>query len=203
MTLVNSRIERRDILVLAITLVSAAMITLTQAAGARQGVTGQTLQQWDQVRKLYHENCVMCHGEDGVPLVPGTPDFSKGEHLNKSDAELLKTIKEGKDVMPPWKDALNESQRHDMLRYVRSIAGDKVFQEKCNKCHGQRVPALPETVPKTEQALRDYKGSLDICREKVEEGMSQKDVVDVVLFLRTLEQGQLPNRTSIPKRDDK
>lgn len=195
----NSRIARRGILGLAIALLSAGPITFALAAGGRQGVTGQTLQQWDQVRKLYHENCVMCHGEDGVPLVPGTPDFSKGERLNKSDAELLKTIKEGKEIMPSWKEVLNEEQRREMLRYVRTVAGDKVFQEKCNKCHGQRVPALPEAVPKTEKALRDYKGYLDICREKVEEGMSQKDVVDVVLFLRTLEQGQLQNRTNAPK----
>ncbi len=195
----NSRIACHGIFGLAITLLSAGPIAFTLAAENRQGVTGQTLQQWDQVRKLYHANCVMCHGEDGVPLVPGTPDFSKGERLNKSDAELLKTLQEGKDVMPAWKDVLNEQQRRDMLRYVRTVAGDKVFQEKCNKCHGQRIPALPAAVPKEEKALRGYKGKLDICREKVEAGMSQKDVVDVVLFLRTLEQNQFTDKTNTPK----
>lgn len=195
----SPRIERRGLVALTTTLVLIAVLAPPQTAGAREGITGQTLQQWDEVRKLYHENCVMCHGDDGVPLMPGTPDFSKGERLNKTDAELLKTLQDGKDVMPAWKDVLSDQQRRDMLSYVRTVAGDKVFQEKCNKCHGQRVPALSDSVPKTEQALRRYKGKLDICREKIEAGMSQKDVVDVVLFLRTLEQGQLQDTTSTPK----
>ena len=74
-------------------------------------------------RDTYEEFCGACHGYDGVPLLPGTPAFLKGERLEKPDAELLRSISEGKgDLMPPWKDILSADERVAILRYVRSMA---------------------------------------------------------------------------------
>ena len=75
-------------------------------------------------RDTYEEFCGACHGYDGVPLLPGAPAFSKGERLEKPDAELLRSIGEGKgDLMPPWKDILSAEERVAILRYVRGMAG--------------------------------------------------------------------------------
>ena len=75
-------------------------------------------------RDMYEEFCGACHGYDGVPLLPGAPAFSTGERLEKPDAELLRSISEGKgDLMPPWKDILSAEERVAILRYVRAMAG--------------------------------------------------------------------------------
>ena len=74
-------------------------------------------------RDTYEEFCGACHGYDGVPLLPGAPAFFNGERLEKPDAELLRSISEGKgDIMPAWKDILSADERVDILRYVRSMA---------------------------------------------------------------------------------
>lgn len=31
----------------------------------------------------FEEYCASCHGYDGVPIVPGTPNFANGERLTK------------------------------------------------------------------------------------------------------------------------
>jgi mono/diheme cytochrome c family protein len=76
----------------------------------------------EQARDGYESNCGMCHGYDGIPMLAGAPNFSKGERLEKSDAELLKTIGEGKGAMPPWTGTLSEGEQEAILAYVRSLA---------------------------------------------------------------------------------
>lgn len=74
-------------------------------------------------RDAFEEYCAACHGYDGIPNLPGAPNFSIGESMDKNDATLLKSIGEGKgDIMPPWKDTLSEAERAAILRYVRSMA---------------------------------------------------------------------------------
>lgn len=75
---------------------------------------------------IFEENCAACHGFDGVPFLPGAPDFSVGERLDKTDAELMKSMKEGLNMMPPWqpegKDAvLNDQQLKDSLTYIKTF----------------------------------------------------------------------------------
>ena len=78
-----------------------------------------------QGRDIYEEFCGACHGYDGVPLLPGTPSFSNGERLEKTDVELLKSIMEGKgDIMPAWEDILSEDECVDILLYVRSMVDE-------------------------------------------------------------------------------
>lgn len=153
-----------------------------------KGVTAQDMDRLHNIRQLYHENCAMCHGEDGAPIVPGTPDFSKGERMDKSDEELLKSIREGKEMMPSWKDEMSKEKRAALLSYARRITGDQVFQEKCSSCHSLRVAPFSDSIPKTEQSLLQHKGPpLDICSgHNVEASMSRKQIIDVILFLRSL-----------------
>lgn len=76
----------------------------------------------DAGQEIYEEFCGACHGYDGVPLLPGAPSFFDGERLEKSDAELLKSIIEGKgDIMPAWKDMLSDEECESILHYVRSM----------------------------------------------------------------------------------
>ena len=73
-------------------------------------------------RQFYEEICASCHGFDGIPILPASPNFSKGERMEKPDTELLKSITDGKgQLMPPWGTVLNEKDRADVLTYIRSL----------------------------------------------------------------------------------
>ncbi len=76
----------------------------------------------DSGQELFEENCAACHGDDGVSILPGSPNFAKGERLEKSDDELLKSINDGLNVMPPWDGVLSTKQMKACLDYVRSLS---------------------------------------------------------------------------------
>lgn len=74
----------------------------------------------------FEDYCAACHGYDGIPVLPGTPNFSIGERLNKKDNELLQAINIGKgDVMPPWEGVLNEKAQQDVLDYIKNVLQQK------------------------------------------------------------------------------
>lgn len=79
--------------------------------------------------KVYGTYCVGCHmadgkGNNGTTAANFVDDASR---LAKTDEELLVSIAEGKNgtigAMPPWKGALSEQQRVDVLAYVRATFG--------------------------------------------------------------------------------
>jgi cytochrome c oxidase cbb3-type subunit I/II len=89
-------------------------------------------------KNLYVQHCLICHGEKGdgqgpagKALQPAPRDFTTGNFkfkttakgLPPSDADILKTIAEGSPgtAMPPWSSALNETQRRDVLAYIKSF----------------------------------------------------------------------------------
>lgn len=73
-------------------------------------------------QELFETNCAVCHGVDGTAILPNAPHFAKGERMEKTDAQLLASISEGLNVMPPWKSVLNEAEIQEILTYVRSLA---------------------------------------------------------------------------------
>jgi len=81
----------------------------------------------DAGKQIFEMYCAACHGFDGVPLLPEMPNFAKGERMEKSDADLLKTIQEGKagTVMPSWTGVLTVEQREEALAFIREISADE------------------------------------------------------------------------------
>ena len=151
------------------------------------GASPEDMERNEKARALYHENCAMCHGYDGVPILPGAPNFVDGDRLDKKDHDLLKTLQDGKADMPGWKEVLSATEQSDVLTYVRGIAGDQVFQDKCNSCHGKSVPPLSKAIPKSKEKLNNLRGPMDLCNGcDVEETMNQRQIIDVIKFLRTL-----------------
>jgi len=73
-------------------------------------------------KDLYESNCAACHGDDGTALLPGTPHFSRGERLEKTDAELMVSIVAGLKIMPPWAGIMSEKELEDCLAYLRLLA---------------------------------------------------------------------------------
>jgi cbb3-type cytochrome c oxidase subunit III len=75
------------------------------------------------VNAVYKKHCANCHGEDGKGLETlQPPDFTDGkwqsENTNKAIAD---GIRNGKGVMPGFKDVLSPAQVNSMVRYVRAF----------------------------------------------------------------------------------
>ena len=69
----------------------------------------------------YKAKCAGCHGADGKgKSAMKTKDFASDEVQKMSDADLTKTIANGKPPMPAFK-TLTEDQVKDLVAYVRSF----------------------------------------------------------------------------------
>jgi mono/diheme cytochrome c family protein len=137
--------------------------------------TLKTLQNGEQLSRgvaLYAENCVACHGADGLgsALAPALNDPAVRQ---KTPAELLRTLQTGVSgtLMAGWDRKLSEEDLNDLLALItgwedvptgaipapdqpvmvtaESLAlGGDLYSANCARCHGpegqgtQRAPAL-------------------------------------------------------------
>lgn len=81
-------------------------------------------------RMIFNKHCSGCHGTsgqgDGYRILGANPaDFTSPSTRMKSDASLLKTIHEGKPMMPAWKLRLSQQDSRDVLGYIRKLAEQK------------------------------------------------------------------------------
>ena len=70
---------------------------------------------------VYMKFCAGCHGFNGISAYVHSPSFALGESLDKSDAELTRSLLRGKGEMPNWDDKLSSSELQDALRFVRTL----------------------------------------------------------------------------------
>jgi cytochrome c6 len=71
--------------------------------------------------KLYTMHCVVCHGDDGVNVMPDAPNFSRSESLLRPDVFILAAIKEGKNAMPAFQGMLKDQEILDVISYLRTL----------------------------------------------------------------------------------
>lgn len=90
-------------------LVIAAATPVAEAADIFRGQT------------VYETHCANCHGTDGAPLVPGTPDFAMGDGLDKPDFELVLTTKAGTNLMPGYDSIISDQEILDAIAYIRTL----------------------------------------------------------------------------------
>lgn len=81
-------------------------------------------------KKLFDAKCAICHGTDGSGKTPaGTAmqaaDLRSPEIQKKSDAELAKSISDGKGKMIAFKNALSPEQIRSLVAYIRQFAHQK------------------------------------------------------------------------------
>ncbi|WP_018614877.1 c-type cytochrome [Segetibacter koreensis] len=77
---------------------------------------------------LYTTNCVPCHGAKGKgdgaaasALNPKPSDHSSERVQKETDGELFWEISEGHNPMPEYKGALTETQRWELVNYIRTL----------------------------------------------------------------------------------
>lgn len=96
-----------------IALALAAAVVAPTAAEAGNPAAG---------RRVYDKNCAVCHGQDGMAVIPGAPNFRRSERLEKPDGMLIATIKRGQNLMPAWRGMISEQDMGDALAYIRTLA---------------------------------------------------------------------------------
>jgi len=79
-----------------------------------------------KAKEFYAANCALCHGQDGRgagnPIMP-VPDFSDITwQKEKGDEELIQVMRNGKGLMPAWKEKLTTEQIKALIGLVRKFA---------------------------------------------------------------------------------
>lgn len=72
-------------------------------------------------RQLYQTNCAICHGPTGKAVLPGTPNFDRGEGVLKPDFTLLAAIRSGKNAMPAFQGIMSDRDIMDVIAFVRTL----------------------------------------------------------------------------------
>lgn len=81
-------------------------------------------------KELYTKNCILCHGEKGdgqglmgSSLDPKPANFSDAKIMAmETDGGLFWKMTEGRGIMVPWKDKLSETERWELVRYIRTFS---------------------------------------------------------------------------------
>lgn len=72
-------------------------------------------------QKLYAANCAICHGSAGRSVMPGAPNFDRGERVLQPDFALLASIRSGKNAMPAFQGILSDRDIMDVIAYLRTL----------------------------------------------------------------------------------
>jgi cytochrome c6 len=72
-------------------------------------------------REVYVKQCQICHGVNGVAMMAGVPDLSRGEGMMQPDPMLLSSIKTGVSAMPGYIGILTDHEILDVITYMRTL----------------------------------------------------------------------------------
>ncbi len=83
-------------------------------------VGADTLQQG---QAIFEQNCAVCHGADGVGVVPNAPDFTDVAFVaQRSATDFFQVVTEGRGAMPAWQGRLSAEERWAVIEYLRTFA---------------------------------------------------------------------------------
>ncbi len=72
--------------------------------------------------KLYNMHCESCHGSAGRGgVMPGVPDFRRGEGLFQPDTALVKLLEEGRGMKPSYLGLMSTRDMLDVIAYLRTL----------------------------------------------------------------------------------
>lgn len=80
-------------------------------------------------KALYASYCTPCHGNRGkgdgpgsAALNPKPADHTSAKVQKETDGSLFWKISEGHNAMPKWKNVLTETQRWELVNYIRTLS---------------------------------------------------------------------------------
>jgi mono/diheme cytochrome c family protein len=149
------------------------------------------------VVRVYQKSCMECHdvdgrGEAGRETLPSIPDFTNARwHSSRSDAELSRSILEGKGKsMPRMKAKLGSVDVKQMVAFVRAFQGGKQIVddepeppsaperpvEAADPSGRNPQPAQPDQKEVTAQETRRlFQKSCALCHGRDGTGSSARD----------------------------
>ncbi|WP_295667705.1 cytochrome c [uncultured Mucilaginibacter sp.] len=99
------------------------------AAQAMKNPVASTPDVLKAAKTLYVTNCAPCHGEKGkgdgpaaASLTPHPADHTSAALRNEPDGSLFWKLSEGRTPMPQYKKILTETQRWQLIDYIRSLS---------------------------------------------------------------------------------
>lgn len=95
------------------TILGTALALLAGGAAAADVQRGGT---------LYSTHCAVCHGSNGMPVIPGAPNFRRMEGLMRPDMQLMTAIRTGKGAMPGYFGVLRDREILDVVAYLRTLS---------------------------------------------------------------------------------
>ncbi|MDH5547324.1 MAG: cytochrome c [Gammaproteobacteria bacterium] len=72
-------------------------------------------------RVIYQRYCLSCHGPAGEGMMPGMPNFARGDRLIRTDRELIDAVKDGNGVMPSFYGILEEEDIENVVAFLRTL----------------------------------------------------------------------------------
>lgn len=92
-----------------------------------------------QGETVFLKFCAGCHGFEGQANYEYAPSFSLGERLQKDDRELLQSVLNGKNNMPPWRNKLPVQDLRNAISYLR------LMHERYERGEAARQNELPDS----------------------------------------------------------
>jgi len=81
-----------------------------------QPKSGRALSVAQRGKLLYQKNCTSCHGEDRAGLPPAFPNL---DQLDKPDAEIARTVRDGRGLMPAFSQ-FSSKELVDLVGYLKA-----------------------------------------------------------------------------------
>ncbi len=130
------KIHNASILVLQILFLSIATICFSQQSTWKAQASSDNLvnplagnsASITEGKKIYESMCVICHGDKGkgngaagVSLSPRPANFLAIAVRNESDGNIFWKLSEGNPPMAAYKSILTETQRWQLVNYIRQL----------------------------------------------------------------------------------
>jgi cytochrome c oxidase subunit 2 len=77
-------------------------------------------------RAVYNKHCSACHQLEGEGLEPAFPALDGSAIVNGPTSEMIMLVLNGKNMMPAWKDILNDTEIGAAMTYTRNSWGNTV-----------------------------------------------------------------------------
>ena len=138
---------------------TATVIVLVCALGMRSERVGAQ----QRGKAVYDARCVECHGASGKGdgpsssyLTPRPRDFTSGRYKIRTtetgsiptDDDLIQSVRQGLygTAMPAWDRILSDTEIHDVVDYIKSLAPVFATQQAKVVALGPGAPSIPESV---------------------------------------------------------
>ena len=118
----ESKVMQRVRSIAGATIGLGAMLWFMPALSAQETASAQEKAKIEAGEHVYSDNCQVCHGDGLV----SSGQFFDLRRLTADDrARFDNSVRNGKNLMPPWKGVLSDEEIDQVWHYIRAHANQK------------------------------------------------------------------------------